>query len=439
MAQLHKPDRRGSAVGAANPVDAACNSPEDSRLHMTATAQKAPLAKRVLILPYGHALSHVTRPLGIARALRDFGYEVIFAGEGRYLDLPRQAGFPVLPLYTLDHDWVMGRSRAGRTDWWSAPLLERSVEAELALFAEQAPDVVLGDFRYSLSISCERAKVAYASLLNAAWTNYYTVRDRAPEHFAPTQLLGQALVDRLVPWLKAYVLWADNGPARRLRRRMGLRPRRNVFDSMRGDLNLLADIPEYGPTRDLPSDFHYVGPLVWEPELPPPAWLAELDPERPTLYVTMGSTGHARFFDEAMRLFGDTEYQCIITTGGLAQIDRAPANFRVAEFAPGGAILERSDLVVCQGGHGTIYQAMKAGVPIVGIPTLHDQEFNLDRVQSLGLGVRLYDLSFRPAHLKSAVERVLADRGYRDRMARFAARLSAYDAPRTAAALIARL
>jgi UDP:flavonoid glycosyltransferase YjiC (YdhE family) len=260
---------------------------------MIATAQKSPSAKRVLVLPYGHALSHVTRLLEIARALRDVGHEVLFGGEGRYLELAREAGYPVLPLFTLDHDWVMARSRAGRADWWSGPLLERSVEAELALLAEQAPDVVLGDFRYSLSISCERAKIAYASLLNAAWTNYYTIRDRAPEHFAPTQLLGRALLDPVVPWLKAYILWADNGPARRLRKRMGLRPRRNVFDSMRGDLNLLADIPEYGPVR--------------------------------------------------------------------------------------------------------------------------------------------------PEHLKSAVERVLGDRGYRDRMAHLAVRVRAYDAPRTSAALIGRL
>jgi MGT family glycosyltransferase len=394
---------------------------------------------KVLVLPHGHALAHVTRPLEIAKALRREGVEVVFAGEGRYLQLVVDAGFPVLPLRTLDGERALERSRAGRLDWFDDGLLVELVEAERALLAEVRPDAVMGDFRYSLSISCELASLPYVSLLNAAWTNYYTVHDRAPEHFRLTQLLGRRLLTPLVPWIKAFVLWRDNAAHRRLRRRLGLRTRHNLFDTMRGDLNLLADIPEYAPTRALPADFHYVGPIVWEPELPVPDWLNELDPSRPTLYITMGSTGNPRFFDEAIRLFGGTRYQCAVTTGGLANLDGAPENFRVVDFAPGKAILERSDLVICQGGNGTIYQAMQAGVPVIGIPTMHDQEFNLDRVAALGVGIRLDELTFRPEQLQAAVDEVLSRPEYRARMAQLSERVRHYDAPRAAAELIVNL
>jgi len=91
----------------------------------------------------------------------------------------------------------------------------------------------------------------------------------------------------------------------------------------------------------------------------------------------MGSTGYARFFEQAIEIFGNSEYQCIMTTAGMVSLSCIPENFYVTDYAPGSKIMEKSDVVVCQGGNGTIYQAMSKGVPIIGIPTMHDQEFNL--------------------------------------------------------------
>src|SRR5690606_2260062 len=97
--------------------------------------------------------------------------------------------------------------------------------------------------------------------------------------------------------------------------------------------------------------------------------------------------------------------------------------------APGSRLLEKSDVIVCHGGNGTIYQAMRQGVPIVGIPTMHDQEFNLDRVEDLGIGIHLSELRFRPEHLKAAVDRILGDSSYRQKTLHFQEVLKSYDAP----------
>jgi len=391
---------------------------------------------RILAMPDGNWLSHVSRPFEVAKVLRARGHEVVFASDGEYMRLPREEGFPVLPARTLDPDHVLRCSRRGRADWWDLAEIERMVEDELRVFDEVRPDLVLGDFRLTLSSSCERFGVPYAAILNASWTNHFDAPLRAPEHLAVTRLLGRRLTTRLLPIVKATILWLDARPFRRYRARQGLSPRTNIWDVWRGDLNLVVDTPDYGPTRDLPESFRYVGPIVWEPDLPAPEWLSALDPKRPVLYFTMGSTGNARFFELAVELFGGSEFQVVMTTAGLVELAAVPDNVFVADYAPGSALMEVADVVVCQGGNGTIYQALRHGVPIVGIPTMHDQEFNLDRVEALDAGVQLSELRFRPEDLVAAVERLLGEPRFREGARRQQEVLERYDGPSMAATAI---
>lgn len=389
-------------------------------------------------MPDGNWLSHVSRPLEIAKALRKLGnYHIVFAGDGEYMHLPKECGFDVRPALTHDPEHVMRCSRSGRANWWDYDTLSAHVEADLDIFKQEKPDLVLGDFRLSLSTSCEIAKIPLVVILNAAWTDYYSAQVRAPEHLWVTRALGRPLTTRLFPFVKNVILRIDSRPFRTYRRERGLPPRHNIWDVWRGDLNLIVDTPDYGPTEKLPDSFQYIGPIVWEPDIAPPLWLNRLDPNRPTIYFTMGSTGFPHFFELAIDLFGDSEYQVMMTTAGMVQFDRLPRNFFVVDYAPGSVLMEQSDVVVCQGGNGTIYQALSHGVPIIGIPTMHDQEFNLDRVVALGAGIHLSELQFQPEHLKQAVQTILATRSYREGAERQQVVLRKFDGPHAGALAIA--
>ena len=394
------------------------------------------IMKKILVMPDGNWLSHVSRPFEIAKILREMGHNVIFASDGNYMRLPREAGFKIFPIKTISPDRVLAVSRSGRVNWYGYSLLKECVEEDLKLFNNLKPDLVLGDFRLSLSTSCEYANIPLAVTLNAAWTNYYDVRIKAPEHLIFTRILGKRIATWLAPWIKNRIVILDSSPYRKLRIEKGLTPCTNIWDIWRGDLNLIVDIPEYGPTKNLPPDFHYIGPIIWEPEIDVPDWLEKIDPERPTIYFTMGSTGYDRFFEQAIEIFGNSEYQCMMTTAGMVNLSYIPENFFITDYAPGSKLMEKSDVVVCQGGNGTIYQAMSKGVPIIGIPTMHDQEFNLDRVVDLGIGIHLSELKFKPSNLVEAVEKVLTHKSYKKNVYKYVKIIEKYDAPRKGAELI---
>jgi UDP:flavonoid glycosyltransferase YjiC (YdhE family) len=183
-----------------------------------------------------------------------------------------------------------------------------------------------------------------------------------------------------------------------------------------------------------PSTLRYVGPLLWDADIPLPSWYSGLERGRPTVYFTMGSTGDARFFEEAVRVFGGTGYQVLITTGGLAEIKDAPSNVLSAKYAPGDALMRVSDVVVSHGGNGTIYQALSRGVPVIGLPTIFDQEINMRRVTALGVGLRISSHGYVGGDvLAEAVRTVVGDPGYRERARGLARSIAATDGPRTAA------
>ena len=392
--------------------------------------------KKILVMPDGNWLSHTSRPFEIAKILRQIGYEVIFACEGNYTKLPEENGFRVLSIKTIDPDRVLACSRSGRANWYDYNLIKECVEEELKLFAKVNPDMVLTDFRLPLSTSCELANIPLAVVLNASWTNYYTAKINAPEHLNVTRILGKRLATLLVPWIKNFIINFDNRPFNKFRKERGLNRRKTIWDTWRGDLNLIVDIPEYGPTENLPDNFHYIGPIVWEPEMNIPDWYNEINSSKPVIYFSMGSTGYSQFFEQAIGTYGKSDYQCIMTTAGMVELSNIPDNFFVTDYAPGSKLMEKSDVVVCHGGNGTIYQAMSKGVPIIGIPTMHDQEFNLDRVEELGIGIHLSELKFKPSHLIQSVEKILNDKNYAENAHKYEQILTQYDAPAKGAKLI---
>jgi MGT family glycosyltransferase len=393
--------------------------------------------KTIAMFCDGGFLAHVTRTFEVGRALHQcFGHRVIFCCDGPYAHIPRDAGFEVMPVFTVDRDLTMKVAHSllpPSMKWWKS-VCAKSVASDLQAIDTLRPDLVVGDLHWSLSASARARAVPYVSITNACWTDKFAHMVDLPEGHLSEKIFGRKLAEKIFPTFTKMMMRYGSWGYTEIRKELRLPPVRTMWEVTEGDVTLLADLPEFMPVvRDTPPSFRYTGPLLWEANIDLPPWYSKLDPKRPTIYFTMGSTGDTKFFEEAVRVFGNTEYQVLITTGGLAELSAPPPNVFVAKYAPGEALMAMSDVVVSHGGNGTVYQALSCGVPIIGFPTIFDQEINMRRVAALGAGIQMSNLGYDGTSLESAVRTVLSEPRYRHRCQHLAARISRMDGRRRAA------
>ncbi len=365
----------------------------------TSTARR----RRVLVIGDSMSLAHVARAIVVARRLIREGHEVAFATGPAHLGLARQEGFDPLTVDCVPPEQALAAIRKG-SHIFDLKTVDRYVRSDLDIIDRVQPDLIIGDMRLSLNISCELTGAEYWSIVSGYMTRYYSAPETPPETFPAVRLLGQQISRRIYPFLKgAATRWFARN-FNRARRRHRLQPVRDILDVISSPhRTLIADLPEYAPCTGLPRHFEYIGPLLWEPKCAEPEWIGDLDPDKPTVYVTLGSTGHEGEYTRMLVTLRDAGYQVLTTHGGRS--GDCPAGVYAARYAPGSAMLRRSQAVVCHGGSLTIYQAVSHGVPVVGLPTFHDQETNMDRVTELGWGVEAPQ-RWRPADLLSAVSHV---------------------------------
>jgi UDP:flavonoid glycosyltransferase YjiC (YdhE family) len=375
------------------------------------------MALKILVIPDAISLAHVSRALQIARAARERGHAVRVASAEPYEELFLQAGFEVERVFSVPQSVALKAIRRGGI-LYTDEILRQYVESDIAALTRSDTDVVVGDLRLSLDISSELTGVPYVSVLNAYWTRHCAVPVALPETVPLLRYLGRKTAGKVLQVVQPLVLRRLAGVFNRFRRAHGLAARGNIFDVMASPyLTLLADLPEFVPSRDLPAQFHYIGPILWEPEVPEPDWLGDVAADVPTVYLTMGSTGQPEVFVRVLRDLAEAGLQVMVTTCDQISSDDLPPGCFVTRLARASALLAKASVTVCHGGNGTIYQSLSHGVPVVGVPTFHDQEFNMERVEALGLGVRVRERSLRAGDIVAAVQHILANADYARRAA----------------------
>lgn len=67
-------------------------------------------------------------------------------------------------------------------------------------------------------------------------------------------------------------------------------------------------------------------------------------------------------------------------------------------------------LFITQGGLQSTDEAIAGGVPLIGIPMIWDQAFNVDKYVQLKIGIQLDINSLTETNLKSAIDEVIGDK-----------------------------
>lgn len=368
--------------------------------------------KVVLLVAEAVTLAHYGRIATLSRTLTASKYRVIVAADPRFRALDAIPGADFHPIWSIPSSQFSQALVQGRP-LYDAPTLMHYVEEDLALIDATRPDLVVGDFRLSLAVSAPVRKVPYASVANAYWSPYADIAYPVPD-LPFTRLtgigLGQALFDLIRPL--AFALHAR--PLNQVRRHFGLQSLGNDLRAVYswGNYTLYADAPELIPTRPLPANHRHLGPLLWSARAPLPEWWGRLAEDKPVVLLTLGSSGRADLLPMALAALSELPITVIAATAGKADLGDVPANAFVADYLPLDLAVQRSRVVICNGGSLMTYLAMASGVPVLGICSNMDQMLNMNAVKNIGAGLSLRAALVLPAQLKEAVRSLLDTPAY---------------------------
>lgn len=395
--------------------------------------------KTLLFMAEAVTLAHVARPLALARTLDWQRYEVHFAcapGYDAFL-----AGFEGRrhALDSISSAQFLAALAAGRPVY-DAATLGRYVEDDVALLNRVRPDLVVGDFRLSLSVSARLAGLPYIGLSNAYWSPYVEQHYTVPS-LPLSRLLPIPVADALFRLARPLAFAAHARPLNQVRRRYRLASLGNDLRRVYTDADhtLYADIPEMFPARAMPPWHSYLGPVLWSPPLALPDWWDDVPDGRPLVYLTLGSSGQGALLPRVLEALAPLPLTVMAATAGTVDLARLPDNARAAPFLPGEAAARRASLVICNGGSPTSQQALAAGVPVLGIAANLDQYLNMHGVVAAGAGALLRADRFDAARLRAAVTALIERPAARAAAARLAHWFGQYRAGPRLAEVLARM
>lgn len=381
---------------------------------------------KILFAAENITLAQVVRLLALARRLPRDRYEVHFACGAFEPWLFQGTEFRQWPLWTLDGPKALAALAKGDR-LYDGATLARYVDAELALMDAVQPDLIVGDFRLSLAVSARVARVPCASLINAYWSPY-AVRDGFPVPDHPiVRLVGVERAQRYFPQAMPRVFEHFAAPLNALRKRHGL-PAASLLEQLCfGDTVLYPDVPELTPVAGAPSSHVFLGAVPWAPSLPLADELLAGNPAHPLVYVTLGSSGDRDALGPVLAGLDGLPIRGVLATAGRARPQHLPANFRVADYVPGDLLAQQARFVVTNGGSSTGYQALAAGVPVLGIPSNLDQYLAMQAISKAGVGITLRSGSLTRDQVRRAATLLCDDVDMQRRATALARRFSALD------------
>lgn len=381
---------------------------------------------RILFLSEAVTLAHLIRPLVLSKELDPALFEINFASRDTYpfvwndfkvrhydLNSPSPEEFQV----TLSSGGVL----------FDKERLDNYVKAELILFEKIKPDLVIGDLRPSLSVSAVISNIPYINITNAYWSPY-ALLSRFPvpcsEQIAnnlPKGKTGRAILKliALASSAKVAKVHAIQGEGlNQIRQSYKLRP----FDSYlagftAGDITLYADLPALVPTINPPSNNLYIGPIDWSPNVARPSWWSQIEDKKPLVYVNLGSSGWQKVIPIIVESLLSAGFYVML--GSASKLSGLPVSSRlyVTDLISGSEACNKADLVVCNGGSPTVYQALISGTPVIGIPCNMDQLLFMQYVERSKIGISLRVDTICKKDIISSAEHIISNAKFRDNIA----------------------
>lgn len=409
--------------------------------------------KKILFLPIGIGLAHIGRLLVLAKELKKRGYEVVFGAGGQAPEVIKRESLPYRLLPELPRK-ALTKARKADPVIYTLGTIERFVEAELKLYEQEAPDLVIADARATAKISTRIAKLPLVTLNNVNVTKFY---DYSRAGFPiPSQFMGRFIPQKIIKSLEWE--WVQKNVLSKIGTRLvetillkellkfnivllknNRRPLKSLYELFMGDLTLLCDAPFFRPTKKLPAGVTSVGPIFWEPKVKLPSWAKRISTKKPEeiIYLTAAGTGDDKLFTELLGYLTKQPLTVIATTGNAIEAEKVVkkkwGNAYITQFLPGSWAMEKSELVIFFGGNSTAYQALASGTPQIVLPTHVDQQDNARQLKRLGTAITLSPHNLSKRVVSDAISKVLEDKSFKKRAEKYKDLMGKYNGPRNAA------
>lgn len=345
----------------------------------------------LLIFPF-EQLAHYLRCITLAKGLRPY-FKILFSHTDRYEQFVASEGFETFCCRSLDPDYVMSCARKFDFSWINEESLQPVFADQVRVIRKYKPTVVLGDTTPTLKMAAEQTEVRCISLSNGYMSKYYAaVRklSRSSPPYKYVKLLPEKIADFLTQKGEEMAFRMVHQPFKKLRQQNRLSSRENYLEELEGDLTLICDLPQLFPLRHLPKSYKIIPPLFYTSNSGYTNIANQLDRNKKTIFVSMGSTGDwskVEFLnDSCFRQYN------LVTAGDAANLIVGPAVIKL-DFVNIHELFPFTDLVICHGGNGTIYQALLYGIPMLCKTAHFEQEWNVHRLEGVGLAKSLDEVT----------------------------------------------
>lgn len=379
--------------------------------------------------------------IGIGRALRARGHEVVVVTSEPFRTVAEQAGLAFHPTHSSEafHELT------GNADLWHP-------RRGLQLILRAVGQVVREEYRHIGEVVEAGRSMLVGHTLSFAARTFEEVHDvpAATLHLAPSvfrsdhqqpayvpgfDLSGAprwfkrgawSLIDRLA--IDPHVLPALNA----WRRDLGLPPVARVFRDWLHSPRLVIGLfpPWFGPPQpDWPAALRLTGFPLYDQsdqdEVPADVEAFLGDGPAPLVFTPGSANRWGRpFFDAAVEATTRLGARALLLTRYREQLPPAlPASVRHAPYVPLSAVLPRCAALIHHGGIGTCAQGLAAGVPQLTMPMGFDQPDNATRLSRLGVGRWVVPRRFSGPRVAAALHALLDDDAVRTACRRWAGRL----------------
>ena len=354
----------------------------------------------ILIFPFG-LLSHYLRCLVLCRHLTS-EFDLRIAYHPAFAPFIEKEGVATFPCDAIDAGPAVNSVKEFNFSWMNETTLTKVYLAQVNAIKKYNPVAVLGDNCPTLKMAAESISVPFISLINGYMSKSYAgVRRISKTHpaYHLVKFLPPALEKVVTNKGESYAFRQIHKPFRKIRHQFRLKRCSGYLDELEGDINLICDIEELFPQKEVFSRTHVIGPLFYDcPSDISSAF--KIHEAKKTIFVSMGSTGdwkHVRFLNDPFFV----KYNVIVA--GDEHKTLSADHIIHTPFIDMHQVFPFTDIAICHGGNGTIYQALLYQVPILCKTSHCEQEWNAHAIEQNKLGQCLDGIS-DVARLKKIIE-----------------------------------